>query len=94
MSILAGILRFIVTIVITIVATVAPGKTADATAPNAPFADNCKLRIATISDMHMKGGIEGLPNDLVLQLAKRILKRRMKNMMHLYLQVTLRMKVQ
>lgn len=69
MSILAGILRFIVTIVITIVATVAPGKTADATAPNAPLADNCKLRIATISDMHMKGGIEGLPNDLVLQLA-------------------------
>ena len=38
MSILAGILRFIVTIVITIVATVAPGKTADATAPNAPLA--------------------------------------------------------
>lgn len=72
MSVLTSVLRFVVSIVLTIVATVAPGKMADSTAPNAPMdAESCKLNFAVVSDTHMKVGIEGLPNDLVFHLAMK-----------------------
>ena len=72
MSVLTSVLRFVVSIVLTIVATVAPGKMADSTAPNAPMdAESCKLNFAVVSDTHMKVGIEGLPNGLVFHLAMK-----------------------
>ncbi|MBQ4266589.1 MAG: metallophosphoesterase [Clostridia bacterium] len=69
MSAFTFVLRFLVTIIITIATVVAPTKMSEATAPNAPLdKENCKLNFAVISDIHAKTGIEGLPNDLVLNL--------------------------
>lgn len=68
MTVLASVLRFMVVIVLTIMTAVAPGKMGDITAANEPLKDNCKLNVAVITDLHAKSGIEGLPNDLVLQL--------------------------
>lgn len=69
MSVLTSVLRFVVSIVLTIVATVAPGKMADSTAPNAPMdAESCKLNFVVVSDTHMKTEKESLPNDLILNL--------------------------
>lgn len=72
MSVFTSILRFFVTILLTIISTVAPGKVGDATADNQPLdPENCKLNFAVVTDVHMKEGIAGLPNDLVFHLVMK-----------------------
>ena len=72
MSVFTSVLRFFVTILLTIISTVAPGKVGDATAANQPLdPENCKLNFAVVTDVHMKEGIAGLPNDLVFHLVMK-----------------------
>lgn len=69
MAIISTFLKVFISIVLSIATFVAPAQTAGMTDANAPLdSENCKLNFVTVSDTHVKDGIEGVLKDFMFEV--------------------------